>query len=72
MAKESKDFLLGLVRDGEEISIPRQLRLMVMLSLPAILAQFSSVMMQYIDAGMVGRLGAGPSASSASFPRVPG
>ena len=63
MAKESKDFLLGLVRDGEEISIPRQLRLMVMLSLPAILAQFSSVMMQYIDAGMVGRLGAGPSAS---------
>ncbi|MDE6098386.1 MAG: MATE family efflux transporter [Muribaculaceae bacterium] len=33
------------------------------LAMPAILAQLSSIMMQYIDASMVGRLGTGPSAS---------
>ena len=33
------------------------------LSVPAILAQLSSIVMQYIDASMVGRLGAGDSAS---------
>ncbi len=35
-----------------------QLRLSFLLCLPAILAQFSTILMEYIDAGMVGRLGA--------------
>lgn len=35
----------------------------MLLAIPAILAQFSSVLMQYIDASMVGRLGANPAAS---------
>lgn len=33
------------------------------LSVPAILAEISSIVMQYIDAGMVGSLGADASAS---------
>lgn len=41
----------------------QRLRLTVMLSLPAMLAQLSSIAMQYIDAAMVGRLGADDSAS---------
>lgn len=41
----------------------QQLKLTIWLSFPAILAQFSSVLMQYIDASMVGRLGANESAS---------
>ncbi|MCM1312856.1 MAG: MATE family efflux transporter [Bacteroides sp.] len=40
-----------------------QLRLMALLSLPSILAQVSSIIMQYIDAAMVGSLGAEASAS---------
>ena len=45
------------------MSLRQQVSLAVMLSLPAILAQMSSMLMQYIDTGMVGRLGANPSAS---------
>lgn len=41
----------------------QQLKLTVMLSLPAMLAQLSSILMQYIDASMVGRLGADDSAA---------
>ena len=33
------------------------------LSIPAILTQFTSMAMQYIDSGMVGRLGANASAA---------
>ncbi|MEY8605173.1 MATE family efflux transporter [Muribaculum intestinale] len=40
-----------------------QLRLTALLSLPAIVAQLSSIAMQYIDASMVGSLGANASAS---------
>lgn len=40
-----------------------QVALTVKLSLPAIFAQLSSILMQYIDASMVGRLGAEQSAS---------
>ena len=40
-----------------------QILLAFMLAGPAILAQLSSVMMQYIDTAMVGRLGANPSAA---------
>ncbi len=41
----------------------QQIKLVWRLSLPAILAQLTSILMQYIDAAMVGRLGANASAS---------
>ena len=63
MPKGHKDILLGMIRSGRQMSLRQQLSLAVMLSLPAILAQMSSMLMQYIDTGMVGRLGANPSAS---------
>ncbi len=63
MPDSRKDILLGMIRNGEAMTIRQQFQLAVMLSLPAILAQTSSMLMQYIDAGMVGRLGANPSAS---------
>lgn len=59
----SKDILLGRLRDGQPLSRGDELRLTLMLAVPAILAQLSSVLMQYIDSAMVGRLGAAPAAS---------
>ncbi len=58
-----KDILLGRLREGEPLSGGQQFQLTLMLAVPAILAQLSSVLMQYIDSAMVGRLGANPSAS---------
>lgn len=55
--------LLAAVRDGKPLSYKQQIRLVWNLSAPAILAQLSSILMQYIDASMVGRLGANDSAS---------
>ena len=55
--------LLKKVRDGFTLTFREQILLVVMLSIPAILAQISSIIMQYIDASMVGRLGAGASAA---------
>lgn len=55
--------LLALIREGEPMTRSQQLRLTVMLSMPAIMAQLSSIVMQYIDAAMVGSLGANASAS---------
>lgn len=63
MASGKKDILLGMVRNGLPMTLGQQIRLTILLSLPAIAAQFSSVLMQYIDAGMVGQLGANQSAS---------
>lgn len=54
---------IKLIREGGEFTYGRRLRLTVMLSLPAMLAQLSSILMQYIDATMVGRLGADDSAA---------
>lgn len=51
------------IRQGHELSAGQQLRLTVSLALPAMLAQLSSILMQYIDAAMVGHLGADASAS---------
>ena len=51
------------IREGKALAWGQRLRLTVMLSLPAMLAQLSSIAMQYIDASMVGRLGADDSAS---------
>ena len=55
--------LLEKMRDGEELTLSQQLAMVFELSVPAILAQLSSLIMQYIDASMVGRLGASSSAA---------
>ena len=59
----TKDILLSQIRNGGTLTTGQQLRLCLMLSYPAILAQLSSVMMQYIDSAMVGHLGAASGAS---------
>lgn len=58
-----KEDTLSYIRDNKEITFEQKIRLVIMLSLPTIMAQVSSIIMQYIDASMVGRLGAGCSAS---------
>jgi putative MATE family efflux protein len=55
--------LIDKIRSGEKLSFAQQLKLTAQLSWPAMMAQLSSIMMQYIDAAMVGRLGADDSAS---------
>ena len=59
----SKDYLLAQIRGGGTLSGGQQLKLCLMLSYPAIIAQVSSVLMQYIDTSMVGHLGAAAGAS---------
>ena len=58
-----KDLLLGLIREGRHISRGQRVRLTLLLCGPAILAQLASVMLEFIDASMVGSLGAEASAS---------
>ena len=58
-----KEDTLSYIRNNKEITFEQKIRLVIMLSLPTILAQVSSIIMQYIDASMVGRLGAGCSGS---------
>lgn len=57
------DTLLAAMRDGKALSRTDKLRLIVDLSIPSVLAQITSVLMFYIDAAMVGHLGAKASAS---------
>ncbi len=59
----TKDYLLGLIRNGGTLTGGQQVKLCLMLSYPDILAQLSFVMMQYIDTSMVGHLGAAAGAS---------
>ncbi len=61
--KGKTDYLLSLIREGKEMTLGQQLRLTAYLSVPAIMAQVSSIAMQYIDASMVGSLGANAAAS---------
>lgn len=63
MLKAGKNDLLKLIRNGEPMTFAQQLNLTVQLSIPAIMAQLSSILMQFIDASMVGSLGAEASAS---------
>ena len=58
-----KNDLLVLIREGRAMTFRQQLLLTVQLSIPAMVAQLSSIVMQYIDAAMVGSLGANASAS---------
>lgn len=59
----SSAHLLTMLREGQTLSARQQLLLTVLLSLPAMLAQLSHVVMEYVDASMVGHLGASASAS---------
>ncbi len=61
--KQKTDHLLSLIRDGKRMTLAQRLRLTALLSVPAVVAQFSSIAMQYIDASMVGHLGANAAAS---------
>ena len=54
---------LAEAQSGEVLSPRRRMGLIVRLSIPSILAQVSSILMQYIDAAMVGSLGASASAA---------
>lgn len=55
--------MLEGIRNGTELTIKQQFRLTMLLCGPAIIAQLASVMLQFIDAAMVGSLGANPAAS---------
>lgn len=59
----STDSLLKKIQLHQPLSRTEQICLPLLLSLPAIMAQLSSVIMQYIDASMVGSLGAEASAA---------
>ena len=61
--QSDKNSLLQRIRSGLPMSRRQQLRLTVLLSIPAILAQLSNIVMEYIDAAMVGSLGAEASAA---------
>ena len=60
--KEKRD-LASVIQGKQPVGRMEQLRLAVSLSIPAIVAQISAIVMQYIDASMVGSLGALPAAS---------
>jgi putative MATE family efflux protein len=59
---EKKDFAKE-IRENQNMSLKDKLELVYHLSLPGILAQISEIIMEYIDAAMVGVLGANASAS---------
>jgi Na+-driven multidrug efflux pump len=59
---EKKD-LLAHIREGREMTQGEKLNLIIQLSIPSILAQISTVLMFFIDAAMVGHLGARQAAS---------
>ncbi len=54
---------ISLIQNNQPLSFRQQLALTAKLSVPAIIAQLSTILMQYIDAAMVGSLGADASAS---------
>lgn len=60
--REKRD-LTSVIHSKQPVGRLEQLRLAVSLSIPAIVAQISAIVMQYIDASMVGSLGALPAAS---------
>ena len=60
---QRKDQLLSLIREGGKLDWMSQVKLTALLSFPSMMAQLVHIMMQYIDASMVGSLGASASAS---------
>lgn len=61
--KKEKKTLSDTIRSTGGVDSSQRLRMAVTLSVPAIIAQVSATAMEYIDASMVGSLGALPSAS---------
>jgi putative MATE family efflux protein len=55
--QEKKD-LMAAIREGKAISSKEEFEIIGRLSVPAIMAQLTSVVMSYLDASMVGSLGA--------------
>lgn len=63
LGNKKSEALLANIRNGLPMSQNEKLKLIVSLSIPSILAQITTVMMFFIDASMVGHLGAEASAS---------
>ena len=63
MSKRQSDELLAHIREGLTMTQGEKLRLIVSLSIPSILAQISATVMFFVDAAMVGHLGADASAA---------
>ena len=63
LGSKSSERLLANIRNGLPMTQGEKLRLIVSLSVPSMLAQLTTVMMFFIDASMVGHLGAEASAS---------
>lgn len=61
--QENNTDLLARIREGRSMTRGEKLRLIVSLSIPSILAQLSATVMFFIDASMVGHLGARASAA---------
>ena len=61
-ANKGRD-LLAMIRNGQTMNGSQMLNLIAQLSVPSILAQLTNTLMVYIDASMVGSLGAKASAS---------
>lgn len=60
---KSSEILLSYIREGRAMTQREKLWLIVSLSIPSILAQISATVMFFIDASMVGHLGAKSSAA---------
>lgn len=60
---KNNDELLSRIREGKPLNSHEKLWLIISLSIPSILAQITSTLMFFIDASMVGRLGAEASAA---------
>ena len=63
LSNRKSDALLAKIRNGNPMTQREKLNLIIGLSIPSMLAQITSVMMFFIDAAMVGHLGAEASAS---------
>ena len=63
ISKRKSDALLEMIRNKQEMTSNQKMNLIVQLSIPSIMAQISSILMFYIDASMVGSLGAEASAA---------
>ncbi len=61
--ENSSEALLARLQNGDNFTAKQKLMLAFKLALPAMLAQVSSIVMEYIDASMVGHLGANATAS---------
>ena len=60
---KNSELLLSYIREGRTMTRREKLSLIVQLSIPSILAQISATVMFFIDASMVGHLGAKASAA---------